>query len=334
MKSFFLSTLFTLSLFGNIAYAQGFDQMGSQIGATDSSGNVQALSGDSLCGSSAKTVCKPAHVRELFARLIPITVAALTLVIFFYIVWFLVDAKIQEAKGNSKAFGEAKGKLFNLLTTFILAVLLLSGFFLVILRGVGVKEDFLTIFNLFFSVLPIEHAYAAELPNPLGSNNIYDIGLGFLSAFIRFFVYPLLIFFWVLAGFKFVAAQGNPKEITTAKKWLWTTFIITLVIFSAQGFLFGIRGTINTILGGKATTQTVTNSTSAPDTPTSPGAACEKDGMYGQRGADGTCYYGGVRGGSTAPAPTDPKTPGTTCTKDGFTGQYGNDGVCYYGGTR
>ena len=337
MKRILLSALFVLSIFGNVAFAQGTDALGNQTSPSSTTGNTQSISGDALCGGSVNTICKPSDLKTLFARLIPILVAAVTLVVFFYFVWFILEYLIQGAKGNTRAFADAKQKLGNLIVTFVLAVLLLTGFFMVVLRGIGVKEDFLTLMKLFFSVSFIPHAYAAasELPSALQQTSIYDIVLGLFSALLRFLVYPIIIFCWVLAGFKFVTAQGNPKEINSAKKWLTTVFIATILIFMAQGLMLGIRGTINNILGDKAAqTNLGTNSTSAPATPTSPGAACEKDGMYGQRGADGTCYYGGVRGGSTAPQVEDPKIPGTKCTDGVLTGQYGNDGVCYYGGTR
>ena len=45
---------------------------------------------------------------------------------------------------------------------------------------------------------------------------------------------PVVAFFLILSGFKFVVAQGNPKEIESAKQTFWYTIVGGLIIVGAQ----------------------------------------------------------------------------------------------------
>lgn len=160
-------------------------------------------------------------------------------------------------KGSGQAYKEAKDDSIGSIIGIVIIVLVAGGIVAYALEALGVDErvlqlvrSFRVTFDPFTSFFT--HAYAQEqyLPNFLKVNNLFDAFYSVLRVAMRFFLYPAMIVIWVATGFAFVAAQGNPEKISTAKKWLVGAFITTAVIFLVQTFLLAIRGTILEILPG------------------------------------------------------------------------------------
>lgn len=86
------------------------------------------------------------------------------------------------------------------------------------------------------------------LQDPLQFCNIYDFVQGVLFAFVQISM-PILSFFIVYAGFKFVMAQGKPGELTKARdnfKWL---ILGAILILGAWALAELIRNTVGQIAG-------------------------------------------------------------------------------------
>lgn len=109
---------------------------------------------------------------------------------------------------------------------------------------------------LFFAILlllsPAGVAHAAcdvnssGLEDPLCFSNIYDFVQAALYAFVQISL-PILSFFVVYAGFRFVMAQGNSGELTKAKdnfKWL---IVGAALILGAWALAELIRNTVGQI---------------------------------------------------------------------------------------
>lgn len=137
----------------------------------------------------------------------------------------------------------------------LLSVTASVSFYVFALSKIGVKSEFLKVFEIFgnSSYNLVEHSYAAEtavsdkLPNPTGVTSLYDFMLAVIRLVVRWFVYPIIIFSWFTSGFLFVRAQGSPERLNYAKNWLLWTLIGTLVILMAEGFAFALRETITQI---------------------------------------------------------------------------------------
>ena len=84
------------------------------------------------------------------------------------------------------------------------------------------------------------------LINPLGVNSIEEFFLKIIQIVIIFAI-PIIVFFIMLAGFKYVTARGNMeqvKEATTALTW---ALVGGVLILGAQAILEIIKGTIAAI---------------------------------------------------------------------------------------
>ena len=75
----------------------------------------------------------------------------------------------------------------------------------------------------------------AALENPLGSkaNSLTGLFIKLVNIVVNI-SYAVVAFFLILSGFKFVVAQGNPKEIESAKQTFWYTIVGGLIIVGAQ----------------------------------------------------------------------------------------------------
>lgn len=96
----------------------------------------------------------------------------------------------------------------------------------------------------------------AGLPNPLGFCSLYDFILGIINTAMKFFLYPAMIGVWVWSGFSYVAAQGAPEKLLKAHKLLIMAFVTTLIVFTIQGFLTAVKGSVNKILPAQSTIET------------------------------------------------------------------------------
>jgi hypothetical protein len=86
---------------------------------------------------------------------------------------------------------------------------------------------------------------SVKIGNPLnGYNSITAV----ITAILQNIVMPLAAVFVVLAiiysGFKYVMAQGNPKEIEEANKGLVAVLIGTAVLLGATGISAALQGTL------------------------------------------------------------------------------------------
>ena len=86
------------------------------------------------------------------------------------------------------------------------------------------------------------------LQDPLCFNNIYDFIQGVLQAFVTISI-PILSFFIVYAGFKFVMAQGNPTELGKARDNFKYLIIGAILILGAWALAELIKNTVNQISG-------------------------------------------------------------------------------------
>ncbi len=89
--------------------------------------------------------------------------------------------------------------------------------------------------------------FEVKLKNPLKVNNISDAIKFFLDVLIKIAI-PFIVIFFIWSGLKFILAQGNPTEITKAKKMFWYTIIGTLLILGAWTITNAVIGTINSII--------------------------------------------------------------------------------------
>ena len=76
------------------------------------------------------------------------------------------------------------------------------------------------------------------LVNPLGVSNFAELIKKILNAAIVIGI-PIAVLFIVYAGFKFVWAQGNPKELGKARQnFMWT--IVGIAIFVGASLIAGV----------------------------------------------------------------------------------------------
>ena len=117
-----------------------------------------------------------------------------------------------------------------------------------------------TFFALFFILVAFSsasHSFAQTTPttpaatplsitldNPLGTTT--DIN-GFLAKILDGIVIlltPVIVVMFLWTGFLFVKAQGNPEELSGAKKSLLYTIIGAALVLGAKGFSLVIAATI------------------------------------------------------------------------------------------
>jgi hypothetical protein len=93
------------------------------------------------------------------------------------------------------------------------------------------------------NVNPGTGAGTISLTNPLNSTTIVE----FLTKIIEvllIFALPIIVFFIIFAGFKFVTAQGNESKVTEAKNALTWAIIGGVIILGAKLIITVIEGTI------------------------------------------------------------------------------------------
>ncbi len=85
-----------------------------------------------------------------------------------------------------------------------------------------------------------------RLQNPLGSNSIQEFFLKIMQILILFAV-PLIVFYIILAGFKYVTARGNTEQITQATTALTWALVGGVLILGAEIILKVIQGTVTAL---------------------------------------------------------------------------------------
>lgn len=216
--------------------------------------SVAPLSGDSVCGSSTSTVC---NLKGDLGNVIRNALAFfIKLAVLFMIVMFMwTGVMLAISQDKAVALKEAKGKLARVVIGIVLVTVIASvGTYLALLQFAGVNMNILQFIGSLFAFVPgvfAMHAYAQEsaslLPNALGVTDLYDFLLLLIRLFVRWFVFPALVFAWLYTGLQFVFAQGNPGKIKEARTWLLWVFIATFIIMLSEAFAFALRSTINQI---------------------------------------------------------------------------------------
>ncbi len=85
---------------------------------------------------------------------------------------------------------------------------------------------------------------SGKLDNPISVNSFPD----FIALLLKIAVqigFPVAVLFIIYSGFLFVKAQGNEKELETAKKSITWTIIGTAVLLGASVLSYAIQNTIN-----------------------------------------------------------------------------------------
>lgn len=83
-----------------------------------------------------------------------------------------------------------------------------------------------------------------EFKNPITFGSVSDLLAAMLNVFI-IVATPIVVFFVILAGFKYVTAQGNPDQISEASHALLYAIIGGVVIVGAVAILAIIKSTVN-----------------------------------------------------------------------------------------
>lgn len=209
---------------------------------------AKPLAGDSRCGGAG--ACP---ITAIFPELKDIGVMSIVVLIFFAlmaVIWAGVRGLM--ASNQAAVLDSTKKQLGVILTTIIFGIVFIGGIAAAFLNS-STTEPYRKFFGQFLSrinespVLGVIHSYASGLPNPLVVNSVYDVGILFFQLAMRWIFVPVLIGSWVWAGFLFIRAQGNPKEITVAKERLMYSLIWTLILMFALGIAFAFQSTFNQI---------------------------------------------------------------------------------------
>lgn len=84
---------------------------------------------------------------------------------------------------------------------------------------------------------------SVTLNNPLGNKTLIDFFNDLLDA-VLVLVVPVIIFFIILAGFKYVTARGNASKIEEAHKALLYGILGGVIVIGAKALLVVIKGTV------------------------------------------------------------------------------------------
>ena len=87
---------------------------------------------------------------------------------------------------------------------------------------------------------------SVSIQNPLKAKSITAFFIDLIEV-VLVFAMPLIVFFIILAGFKYVMARGNPTKITEANQALLYAIIGGVLILGAFVILQVIQGTIDAI---------------------------------------------------------------------------------------
>jgi hypothetical protein len=177
--------------------------------------------------------------------------------VVFVFVALVSIVRLMLATDKGVALKSAKDSLWNVFLGFIIIGIPASiVMYLAFIQFAGVTSQFMGYIRAFLSEVDtnlVQHAYAqvttqnassgsGTFTNPLGVDNLYDFVLLLLNLVIKWFIYPAMLFAWLITGFRYVAAQGNPTKITEAHQWLWWSFIGTVVSVMLKGFAIALKG--------------------------------------------------------------------------------------------
>lgn len=117
----------------------------------------------------------------------------------------------------------------------------------------NIKKSFLGIAACFLCFLPYALvpglAFGADrFESPLRFKTIEEFIEGVLQAFV-YIALPVVAFFLVLSGFKFISAQGDPTKLKTARDNFRHVVIGSALVLGAWAFAVLIKGTIDQLRG-------------------------------------------------------------------------------------
>jgi hypothetical protein len=103
---------------------------------------------------------------------------------------------------------------------------------------------------VFFLCAIVVPVYAADTPlsNPLRFSTIAEFIAGALKVLV-IVALPIIVLFLVIAGFKFIAAQGNESKLSEAKKNFVYVIIGAGLILGAWVIATLIAGTVSQLTG-------------------------------------------------------------------------------------
>ena len=90
-------------------------------------------------------------------------------------------------------------------------------------------------------------AYANEvhsLENPFGFGSLDSLLIELVNVLLIIAV-PIVVFFIILAGFKYITAQGNPEKIKLASQSLLYAMIGGVIILGSSAMLVIVRNVVN-----------------------------------------------------------------------------------------
>ena len=102
------------------------------------------------------------------------------------------------------------------------------------------------------AVLPSVTAAACDegdnaLCNPIEFGTLTEVLTAILDVLVIFAI-PIVVFFIIYAGFKYVVAQGNPSDIQEANRALTYALIGGIIILGATIITGVIENTVNNLL--------------------------------------------------------------------------------------
>jgi len=115
----------------------------------------------------------------------------------------------------------------------------------------NMKKIFNIIFTTIFLVIPM-YAMAAlqtgatTIQNPIKYDTFSQFVAAVTAAAVNVLM-PFVVLAFIWSGFLFVKAQGNEKELETAKTAIWWSVIGAFILMGAWGFAQIIGSTVSTI---------------------------------------------------------------------------------------
>jgi hypothetical protein len=117
---------------------------------------------------------------------------------------------------------------------------------MIFLKFSTVKYIFLML--VIFFLAPSITSAAERFESPLRFRTIEEFVGGALQAFV-YIALPVVAFFVVFSGFKFIAAQGNEADLTKAKENFKHVIIGSALVLGAWALAVLIKGTVDQLRG-------------------------------------------------------------------------------------
>jgi len=98
---------------------------------------------------------------------------------------------------------------------------------------------------LILTLIPfITYGQGIEFKNPIKANNIQQLVALILDIVVKIGA-VIAVFMFIITGFLFVTAQGNPSKIETAKRSLVGTSIGAVILLGAEVLSQVVQNTVN-----------------------------------------------------------------------------------------